>query len=63
MREGERKWGCCVVGEPEVAKAAPTYHVDEGGIVTVGLRAPRTKGEFRMLKRKVTEIFEGGGRF
>ena len=60
---GERKWGCRVVGEPEVTKAAPTYHVDEGGIVTVGLRAPRTKGEFRMLKTKVAEILEGGGRF
>ena len=52
MREGERKWGCRVVGEPEVTKAAPTYYVDEGGIVTVGLRAPRTKGEFRMLKTR-----------
>ena len=50
-------------GGPEVTKAAPTYHVDEGGIVTVGLRAPRTKGEFRMLKTKVAEILEGGGRF
>ena len=56
MREGERKWGCRVVGEPEVTKAAPTYYVDEGGIVTVGLRAPRTKGQFRMLKTKVAEI-------
>ena len=63
MREGERKWGCRVVGEPEVTKAAPTYHVDEGSIVTVGLRAPRTKGGFRMLKTKVAEILEGGGRF
>ena len=60
---GERKWGCRVVGEPEVTKAAPTYHVDEGGIVTVGLHAPRTKGGFRMLKTKVAEILEGGGRF
>ena len=40
--------------------ALPIY---EGGIVTVGLRAPRTKGEFRMLKTKVAEILEGGGRF
>ena len=63
MREGERKRGCRVVREPEVTKAAPTYHVDEGGIVTVGLRAPRTKGGFRMLKTKVAEILEGGGRF
>ena len=52
MREGERKWGCRVVGEPEVTKAAPIYHVDEGGIVTVGLRAPRTKREFCMLKTR-----------
>ena len=51
------------MGEPEVTKAAPTYHVDEGGIVTVGLRAPRTKGGFRMLKTKVAEILEGGRRF
>ena len=56
MREGERKWGFRVVGEPEVTKAAPTYHVDEGGIVTVGLRAPRKKGGFRMLKTKVAEF-------
>ena len=52
MREGEKKWGCHVVEEQEVTKAAPTYRVDEGGIVTVGLRAPRTKGEFRMLKTR-----------
>ena len=45
------------------SKVAPTYYVDEGGIVTVGLRAPRTKGGFRMLKTKVAEILEGGGRF
>ena len=51
------------MGEPEVTKAAPTYHVDEGGIVTVGLRAPRTKWGFRMLKTKVAEILEGGERF
>ena len=51
------------MGRPEVTKAAPTYYVDEGGIVTVGLHAPRTKGEFRMLKTKVAEILEGGGRF
>ena len=50
------------MGEPEVTKPAPTYHVDEGGIVTVGLRAPRTKGGFRMLKTKVAEIL-GGRRF
>ena len=50
-------------GEPEVTKAAPTYYVDEGGIVIVGLRASRTKGEFRMLKTKVAEILEGGRRF
>ena len=50
-------------GEPKVTKVAPTYYVDEGGIVTVGLRAPRTKGGFRMLKTKVAEILEGGGRF
>ena len=49
---GERKWGCRLVGEPEVTKAAPTYYVDEGGIVTVGLRAPRTKREFRILKTR-----------
>ena len=63
MREGERKWGAVWWEEPEVTKAAPTYYVDEGGIVTVVLRAPRTKGEFRMLKTKVAEILEGGGRF
>ena len=51
------------MGEPEVTKAAPTYYVDEGGIVTVGLRTLRTKGEFHMLKTKVAEILEGGGRF
>ena len=50
-------------GEPEVTKAAPTYYVDEGGIVTVGLRAPRTKRGFHMLNTKVAEILEGGGRF
>ena len=50
------------MGEPEVTKAAPTYHVDEGGIITVGLRAPRTKGGFCMLKTKVAEILEGGRR-
>ena len=60
---GERKWGWRVVGGLEVTKAAPTYHVDQGGIVTVGLRAPRTKGGFRMLKTKLAEILEGGGRF
>ena len=52
MREWERKRGCRVVEEPEVTKAAPTYYVVEGGIVTVVLRAPRTKGEFRMLKTR-----------
>ncbi len=40
-----------------------TYYVDEGSIETVGLRAPRTKGGFHMLKTKVAEILEGGGRF
>ena len=63
MREGERKSGCRVVGELEVTKAAPSHYVNEGRIVTVVLRAPRTKGEFRMLKTKVAEILEGGGRF
>ena len=64
MREGDRKWGCLVVGGgAEVTKAAPTYHVDEGGIMTVGLRAPRINGGFPMLKTKVAEILEGGGRF
>ena len=52
-----------MVGEPEVTKAAPSYYVDEGGIVPVVLRAPRIKGEFRMLKTKVVEILEGDGRF
>ena len=51
------------MGDPEVTTAAPTYHVDEGGIVTVGLRASSTKGGFHMLKTKVAEILEGGGRF
>ena len=51
------------MGESEVTKAASTYHVDEGGIVTVGLRAPKKKGGFHMLKTKVAEILEGGGRF
>ena len=46
------EWGFRVVGDPDVTKAAPTYHVDEGGIVTVVLCAPRTKGEFRMVKTK-----------
>ena len=32
-------------------------------IVTVGPSAPRTNGGFRMLKTKVAEILEGGGRF
>ena len=63
MPEGRGNGGAMWWGEPEVTKAAPTYYVDEGGIVTVGLRAPRTKGEFRMLKTKVAEILEGGGRF
>ena len=44
------------MGEPEVTKAAPTYYVDEGGIVTVGLRALRTKGEFHMLKTRWQKI-------
>ena len=61
--KGRGNGGAVWWGEPEVTKAAPTYHVDEGGIVTVGLRAPRTKGGFRMLKTKVAEILEGGGRF
>ena len=39
-------------GEPEVTKAAPTDYVDGGGIVTVVLCAPRTKGEFCMLKTR-----------
>ena len=55
--------GAVLWGEPKVTKASPTYYVDEGGIVTVALRAPRIKGEFRMLKTKVAEILEGGGRF
>ena len=62
MREGRGNGGAVWWGEPEVTKADPTYYVDEGGIVTVGLRAPRTTGEFRMLKNKVAEIL-GGGRF
>ena len=41
-----------MVGEPKVTKAAPAYYVDEGGIVIVVLCAPRTKGEFRMLKTR-----------
>ena len=44
-------------------QSSPGLLCYEGGIVTVGLRAPRTKGEFRMLKTKVAEILEGGGRF
>ena len=63
LREGERKWGCRVVGGTGSYQSSPTYYVDEGGIVTVGLRAPSTKGGFRMLKTKVAEILEGGGRF
>ena len=50
-------------GKPKVTKAGPTYYVNEGHIVTIVLHAPRTKGEFRMLKTKVAEILEGGGRF
>ena len=52
-----------MVGETEVTKGAPTYYVDEDDIVTVVLHAPRTKGEFCMLKTKVAEILEAGGRF
>jgi len=52
LREGRGNGGAVSWGEPEVTKAAPTYYVDEGGIVTVILRAPRTKGEFRMLKTR-----------
>ena len=37
---GGEEMGMLCSGEPKVTKAAPTYHVDEGGIVTVGLRAP-----------------------
>ena len=33
-------------GEPEVTKAAPTYYVDECGIVTVGLMHQGQKGNF-----------------
>ena len=43
-------------GEPEVTKAAPTYYVDEGGIVTVVIHAPRTKGEFRMLQTRLRKF-------
>ena len=50
-------------GEPEVTKAALTYYIDESGIVTVVLRAPRTKGEFCMLKTKVAEIYKEAGDF
>ena len=39
-------------GELEVTKASPSYYVDEGGIVIVGLRALRTKGEFHLLKTR-----------
>jgi len=60
---GEEMGVPCGGGNRKLPKAAPTYHVDEGGIVIVGLRAPRTKGGFRMLKTKVAEILEGGGRF
>ena len=49
---GGEEMGVPCSGGTEVTKAAPTYHVDEGGIVTVVLRAPRTKGEFRMLKTR-----------
>ena len=49
------------MGEPEVTKAAPTYHVDEGGIVTVGFRAPRTKREFHILKTKEAGDFAAHG--
>ena len=60
---GGEEMGCHVVGEPEVTKAAPTYYVNEGHIVIIVLHAPRTKGEFRILKTKVAEILEGGERF
>ena len=63
MREGGGNGGAVWWGEPEVTKAAPTYYVDEGGIVTVGLHAQRTRGEFRMLKTMAAEILEGGERF
>ena len=51
------------MGEPEVTKAAPTCYVDEGSIVTVGLRAPRTKGEFRMLKTRWRKFYKEAGDF
>ena len=50
-------------GEPEVTKAAPTYYIDEGGIVTVVLRAPRIKGEFRMLKTRWRKFCKEVGDF
>ena len=53
---GRGNGGAVYWGEPEVTKVAPTYYVDDGGILTVGFRAPRTKGEFRKLKTKVAEI-------
>jgi hypothetical protein len=51
-----------VVGELEVTKATPTYYVNEGCVV---LRAPRTKGEFRMLhtwSRKFKEVADFAAR-
>ena len=49
---GGEEWGAVWWGESEVTKAAPTYYVNECRIVTVVLRAPRTKGELRMLKTR-----------
>ena len=67
MREGGENGGAVWWGEPEVTKADPTYYVNEGRIVTIVLRAPRTKGEFHMLRlgggnfRRRREIFPPAG--
>ena len=60
---GGEEMGVSCSGGTRSYHSSPTYHVDESGIVTVGLREPRTKGGFRMLKTKVAEILEGGRRF
>ena len=61
---GEEEMGVpCGGGNRKLPKQPPTYHVDEGGIVTVVLRAPRTKGEFRMPKTRWRKFKKETGDF
>ena len=50
-------------GEPEVTKETPTYYVNEVRILTIVLRAPRTKGEFHMLKTRWRKFYKEAGDF